>query len=246
MTHPLDAATVDRVVTAIETATARFVDAVAALDPEGVRRSSGLPGWSRGHVATHVANNAPALANLLHNAATGDTRPMYAGRAEREAAIEAGAGRPAATMVADLRESARVFADAARAVPMDRWDVPVHLMSGRAIAARTVLPHRMREVEFHHVDLDVGYTPAHWDTGFVTACLDDLVTTMSEQPGVPRLILRASDGSGTHTWTVHGDGGPVSISGPRAALLAWVAGRSPGDGLLCSGADVLPMLPAWP
>jgi maleylpyruvate isomerase len=80
----------------------------------------------------------------------------------------------------------------------------------------------------------------------VTACLDDLVSTLTGYPGVPELTLRATDGSGSHTWTLHGVGGPVTVSGPRAALLAWVAGRSPGDGLFCQGSDVLPMLPAWP
>jgi maleylpyruvate isomerase len=246
MTQPLDAATVDRVLAAIDLATERFVDAVAGLDADSLRGPSGLPDWTRGHVATHVAHNAPALANLLGGAAAGETRPMYPSWAVREAAIEAGADRPAATLAADLRETAQVFSDAARAVPMDRWDFEVALMSGRRMLARRVLPHRMREVEFHHVDLDVGYTPAHWDTGFVTACLDEVVATLSGQPGVPELTLRATDGSGTHTWSVGGVGGPVTVGGPRTALLAWVAGRSPGDGLACTGADVLPMLPAWP
>jgi maleylpyruvate isomerase len=246
MTQPLDAATVDRVLAAIENATERFVDAVAALDDDALRGPSGLPDWSRGHVATHVAQNAPALGNLLHWAATGEVRPMYPNMVARLAAIEAGAGRDAAALAADLRETAQAFSAGARAVPMDRWDVEVHLLSGRPLLARTVLPHRMREVEFHHVDLDVGYTPAHWDTGFVTACLDDVVTTLSGLTGVPELTLRATDGSGTHTWALSGTGGPVTISGPRAALLAWVAGRSPGDGLACTGADVLPMLPAYP
>jgi maleylpyruvate isomerase len=205
-----------------------------------------LPGWSRGHVASHVARNAPALGNLLHTAATGEPRAMYPSRAARDAEIDAGADRPAAALVEDLRATAQAFSEAARAVPVDRWDVEVSLLSGRTIPARTVLPYRMREVEFHHVDLDVGYTPAHWDAGFVTACLDDLAVTLSGQPGVPDLTLRATDGSGTHTWAVQGIGGPVTVSGPRAALLAWAAGRAPGDGLTCSGADVLPMLPAWP
>jgi hypothetical protein len=65
------------------------------------------------------------------------------------------------------------------------------------------------------------------------------------RPGLPNLTLGATDGSGTHTWSVVGIGTPVRISGPRTALLAWAAGRSAGDGLQCS-ADVLPMLPPWP
>jgi maleylpyruvate isomerase len=218
---------------------------VGALDDVAVAAPSLLPGWTRGHVATHVAHSATAMNNLLHTARTGEARPMYPSAVARAEAIAAGADRPAASLVADLAETAAAYSAAVRGLTLDRWDTEVALLSGRVVPARFLLPARMREVEFHHVDLDVGYTPAHWDPGFVTACLDEFVSSVTGRPGVPNLTLRATDGSGTHTWTVVGSGPPVTISGPRNALLGWAAGRSAGDGLQCS-ADVLPMLPPWP
>ena len=39
---------------------------------------SGLPGWTRAHVLTHVARNADAMINLLTWARTGVPTPAYA------------------------------------------------------------------------------------------------------------------------------------------------------------------------
>ena len=45
--------------------------AAAELDPGQVAGPSRLPGWSRGHVLSHLARNADALVNLLTWARTG-------------------------------------------------------------------------------------------------------------------------------------------------------------------------------
>ena len=43
-------------------ATARYLEALTELSDDDVRAPSLLPGWTRGHVITHVARNADALA----------------------------------------------------------------------------------------------------------------------------------------------------------------------------------------
>ena len=74
-------------------ATGRLLATTAALaDPE-VREPSLLPGWTRGHVLSHIARNADGLINLLRWAHTGTQIPMYASQQARDADIEAGAGR---------------------------------------------------------------------------------------------------------------------------------------------------------
>jgi hypothetical protein len=37
----------------------------------------------------------------------------------------------------------------------------------------------------------------------------------------------------------------VTVSGPPAALLAWLTGRDSGAGLEVAGAATLPVLPPW-
>jgi len=91
-------------------ATDRLLATAAALRDARAREPSLLPGWSRGHVLTHIARNADGLANLLRWAGTGRETPMYASAASRSADIEAGAGRPAAELTADVAGTAAAFA----------------------------------------------------------------------------------------------------------------------------------------
>lgn len=244
MTAPLDAMAVAMAVDEIDAGSDRLADVVAAMSEDFLRGPSHLPGWSRGHVATHVARNAEGFRNLLHTAATGEPRAMYPSVAARNEAIEAGAGRNADDLMMDLQATAAEFSDAARSLPLECWNHEVTLLTGRTVAARHLLPGRMREVEFHHVDLDAGYTPANWDPGFARACLDEFVASMSGRPDVPDLTLRASERSG-EVWVVRGTGSPALVTGPRNALLAWLAGRAKGDDLT-TGEAGLPELPPWP
>src|SRR5579859_308739 len=87
-------------------ATDRVLATAAALTDAQAREPSLLPGWTRGHVLTHIARNADGLRNLLIWARTGTEVPMYASAQARNDDIEAGAGRPAAGLAADVRESA--------------------------------------------------------------------------------------------------------------------------------------------
>jgi maleylpyruvate isomerase len=245
MTEVLDAVGVALAVDEIDAASDRLLDAVSALPDDALRAPSALPGWTRGHVVTHVARNAEALLNLLHTAATGQHRPMYPSMAARNDAIQAGSGRGTEEIAQDLAVAAAEFSDAARSMPLEKWNEEVTLITGRVIRARWLLPARMREVEFHHVDLDVGYTPANWDLGFVRACLDEYVASMSGREGMPDLTLRATDGRSPDVWAVRGAGVPQLVTGPRQALLAWVSGRGKGAGLQ-TGDGGLPALPSWP
>src|SRR5215213_2212164 len=105
-----------------DAASRRLLAGLAELSDAHLRAPSLLPGWTRGHVVTHLCRNADAVTNLVEWAATGDERPMYASQAARDAAIEAGAGRPVAEQLADAEESAERFLAAARDLPAERWD----------------------------------------------------------------------------------------------------------------------------
>lgn len=80
-----------------------------------VRAPSMLPGWTRGHVLTHIARNADSIARTLSGALRGEIVARYPhGPDGRNADIEAGAGRGVTELIADVRDSAdrldRVFA----------------------------------------------------------------------------------------------------------------------------------------
>src|SRR5580704_15569337 len=99
----------------VEEATKRLEQTAAETTDDQARAPSQLPDWSRGHVLTHLARNADGLRNLLVWARTGVETPQYPSVQARNDGIEAGAGRRAAELAADIAESAAQFAaEAAR------------------------------------------------------------------------------------------------------------------------------------
>ncbi|MFD0885995.1 maleylpyruvate isomerase N-terminal domain-containing protein, partial [Streptosporangium algeriense] len=83
----------------------RLLATAAKLSDADVAGGSRLPGWSRGHVLTHLARNADSLVNLLAWARTGVETPQYPDPRRRDLDIEGGAGRPAREQLADLEGS---------------------------------------------------------------------------------------------------------------------------------------------
>src|SRR5215472_2790418 len=167
-------------------ATDRLVVTANAVSDAQAREPSLLPGWTRGHVLSHIARNADGLGNLLRWARTGTDTPMYASAEARNADIEAGSGRPAADLAADVRESAAAFAAEVPAVPGDAWTVQVRALRGPAFPALGVLERRFSEVEIHHVDLAAGYAPADWPAEFVADALPRVADSFAGREDAPR------------------------------------------------------------
>lgn len=220
----------------LERATARLLATAGSLDGTSATPSR-LPGWSRGHVLTHVARNADAMRNLLTWARTGEPTPAYPSQAARAALIEAGAGRPLDEQIADVRDSADRFAEYAAAMPAEAWQYELPLPTGTQRAAFLVW-RRLREVEVHHVDLAAGYEPAAWPESFTHRFLHEVA---AELHGIDLTVHATGLG---HPLTI-GSGGPPTISGPAAALAGWLTGRVAEPELTVAPAGPLPTLPDW-
>ena len=94
--------------------TDRLLATADALTDAQAAAPSRLPGWTRGHVLTHLARNADGFRNLLAWAAhRGPRRRCTPARRPGPRPSRQGAGRSAAELAADLRESAAAFAAAA-------------------------------------------------------------------------------------------------------------------------------------
>jgi maleylpyruvate isomerase len=227
----------------LRAATERLLATLDALDIAAVESPSLLPGWSRGHVLTHLARNADGVRNLALSARSGAPFAMYPSRALRDADIEAGATRPAELVVLDTRAAAeRVMVDLT-ALPQSAWSATVNPFgpaAGPSVPALVLPGLRMREVEAHHVDLDLGYSWNDTPAPMLVSILDQLPGRFAQTVLAPATV-RATDLD--LAWTIGTEGGPV-IEGRAADLLSWALGRADGARLTAS-TGVVPASPGW-
>lgn len=227
----------------VDRATDRLLRTASALDDAAAAGPSLLPGWSRGHVLTHVARNADAYVNLLTWARTGERMPAYASPEARNADIEAGAGRPLAELIDDLRTAAARFSETAADMPAAAWGATIERSGGRQAPAATLAWGRLREVEVHHIDLDAGYTAADWPEAFSQHVLREVVNDLGGLSGTPSLVLRPDELA--HDLVIGTAHAAPVVSGPAHAIAAWLAGRSAGKDLRVTPDGPLPTPPAW-
>jgi maleylpyruvate isomerase len=226
----------------ITAATERLLVGAAALTDADMREPSLLPNWSRGHVLTHLARNADGGARLLGWARTGTPAAEYPSLRERDAQIEAGAGRSAADLIADLRASAAAFAAQYALMPAAGWQNTVQWAAGQRHRAARIADARLCEVLIHHLDLRVGLTPDDWPADFVTYELKTVTSAFDIRGESPSLRLHATD-TGIRYEICAADDDAAVVHGGQASLLAWLMGRSPGDDLITDDGSAPPTPP---
>jgi maleylpyruvate isomerase len=227
-----------------EAAIDRLLASVSTLSDDQMREPSLLPGWSRGHVLTHVARSADGLQNLLTWAETGVETPQYSSKEARAADIEAGADRPAAELSADVASSAKAFIARARALPEQAWSAQVRGIRGPAHPAWFVLNRRLTEVEVHHADLGWEYAPSSWPDWFVTDELYRVTAEYGQVPDCASAVL--NDISTGRQYFLHAsDASATAITGAGYALLAWLIGRESDSELSVDPAGPLPAIPSY-
>jgi maleylpyruvate isomerase len=211
----------DRAIVGARAAHGRLVEHLEALETAGVDLDrlvadpSALPGWTVGHVLTHLARNADSMVRVAEAAAAGLIVDQYeGGMVARSSAIDDGSGRPWSVQVADVRAS------------IDRLHSAWDDCAGRGWAGRwrsalgpecdiAELPfRRWREVEIHHADLGLaGFGVDDWSPDYV-ACEVDLreADWMRRNPTVDGLPAEA-------------------LALAPAQRLAWLMGRAVPNGL---------------
>ncbi len=249
MTEPLPAFDPAAVLDRISAATEDVIETASRFDDADVSAPSLLPDWSRGHVLNHLARNADGGRRLLIWARTGVETHEYPSMAARAEEIEAGGGRSADELVADLRDSAALFAAEYRRMPLEAWNRPVRWTGGQQHPALRAADSRLAEVLVHHVDLGAGYTSAHWPTDFVQDMLSRVVAALDKREGVPGMWLHATDTGARYdihpaTASAMVPAPALDVSGTEGSLLAWLMGRSHGADLAVPGGAELPKPPA--
>jgi maleylpyruvate isomerase len=179
------------------------------LDDGAARGASQLPGWTVGHVLTHLARHAESQLRLLDGARRGEGAERYPQGGEgRDADIEAGAARPAAELVADVRRTIWDLEGAWASLPAEAWTVTGSSF-GKPERADQLPFKRWREVEIHHADLGLaGFSSDDWSEAYV------------------RYELRNAE---MHWRATHGMGltplPEAALAQPPRRRLAWLVGR---------------------
>jgi maleylpyruvate isomerase len=145
----------------------RLMATAQRVDDAIARRPSRLPGWTVGHVVTHLARNADGHVRRLEGALRGAEVPRYAeGSQQRDREIEAGAQRSANELVHDLEESATRLEQVWTLSEQAGWP-NAQLLAADKFPTIGSPVRRLREVEVHHVDLGLGYEVTDWPEEYV-------------------------------------------------------------------------------
>ena len=157
----------------IDDATQRLLSTARVTAEADLRAPSLLPGWTRAHVLAHLARGADAMRNLLIGARSGVDRPAYPSAEARQAGIEESAGQKPADLAADVAAAAMAFRTLTRQLPDEAWRYQVQILGSVPFPVGQLLTRRLVEVELHHCDLGLGYTPSDWPASFTAMDLPE-------------------------------------------------------------------------
>ena len=131
------------------------------LTDDDFRAPSLLPRYSRGHVVTHIANKAKAHVVIFGGPAAGEIRQLHPDGYDPDLAADLGADRSGAEVRSDLAHCLELLEAAWDALDTAHWDQQARMTAGPRTMAE-IVAHHLRNVEVHHVDLDIGHRPSDW------------------------------------------------------------------------------------
>jgi len=230
----------------LEAQTALLRDTMAGLDDTLIHEASMLPGWTRGHVLAHLDGNAQGIARLARWAADGIERPMYISREVRDADVELHAGRDARSHESSVTQSARALREDLGRLTADQCAGEVTLGNGLQVRASSLARHRLQEVCVHHADLGLpGYTWRDWPEEMAAHMTRLVARDFAERGEFPVASIGWESTEGVDADRISIVPGDAQVQGSASALLAWLLGRSAGEGLAITGASQIPAAPAW-
>jgi len=212
----------------VNEATRRLLAGLDGLTEADGARPSLCPGWTVGHVLTHIARNADGLRRGAEGARRDEAVPMYASAEARDHEIEAGAGRPMTDLVADVTSSAAGLSEAWSAMTTADWDrAMLHHRYGTLPLNRTPTM-RLSEVEIHHVDLGGRFGPDGWPDSFVARILSGADQLSDRLPNGLTLQVHATDSG--ERWSAGAGGGGGAEAGGGAEGGAGAQGDHGAEG----------------
>jgi len=215
-----------RVRTRRHEATQALLGDTIGITDEQWQAPSRLPGWTRAHVATHLARNADGLTRVIDQLVNDRPTSMYDSPTDADWAVEAGSSRSALELQTDLDASAGRLHERLPKLTHMRADRLVPLTHKVTVRLDHIPIVRLNELVVHHVDLNLGFGWGDVCPEVATWLLDHNARRVGRASGYPAIRLRADSG---FTTIVGGPGRPITVEGPDHLLLGWLTGRLPSS-----------------
>ncbi len=205
------------VVSAVREHTSLLLGTTIGYSDDDWATPTGLSGWTRSHVASHLVEGARSMVRVIGELHDGVERELYGSAQEEHDAIELGAISGGLNLQISLDTSASELQELLPALEGD--DRLVRLRDGHAIPAKH-LPHaRLSEVGLHHFDMDGHFTPDLLSPGVALALLQFHVERIGHRDDYQPLRLVADEG---YEGSVGRASDAATFHGPAADLLAWL------------------------
>lgn len=177
-----------------------------------------LPGWSRAHVASHLARGADRLRLVTEHSIAGEDAAESSAE-QRFEELERGAERNGLQLQIDLDTSASALTATWNAVT--DWHRPVRFL-GRTRPLAVLPLVRLHEICVHHLDLDCGFTADQVPPEAAAPLLRWVAARVTDDD-LPAIAIEAD--SGFAETIGHGDVTAV-VRDSDARLWAWLTGRA--------------------
>lgn len=220
--------------------TQRLLGATMGLSDARWQEPSRLAGWTRAHIATHLARNAEGLTRVARAVVEHRDVPMlYDSAEDRDRAIERGSERSGLELQIDLDTTAGMLNRTFDGLETFPPGTAVHLTDEVTVDATDLPALRLAELCLHHVDLDLGFTVDDLPEIAARTLLEWVCFRLRHRSEVPAMRIVSDSGL---TDRIGGTGFATTVHGPDGALAGWLSGRCGTDRL--AGADQLavPML----
>lgn len=204
-------------------ATQALLGDTIAIPDELWQQPSRLPGWTRAHVATHLARSADAMRRVTEAHLTHLPTRLYPDELTRQRDLEQGSQRGALELQIDLDTSAGLLNDAFGYLEESGSTEEIVLGPGLRMPAHHLPIARLAEVVLHHVDLNCGFEVDDIEPDIARWLLEWTCLRSAGQGDLPPLEVTST--SGVHA-VVGAPGTPHPVQGTDAALLGWLTGRS--------------------
>ncbi len=198
-----------------------------------------LPGWTRAHVASHVARNAEAFTDAIEALLAGRPHPLYPSRSRADEEIEVGSRRTGLDLQIDLDTTAGRLNAAFDALDASGISMTLELTERLRVPADWWVVARLSEIVLHHVDLHCGLSIDAIDADVARWLLGWELFRGRGDAALPPVEVASDSG-------VHGRVGPLdrrpigTVSGTDALLVGWLSGRGEATGLSGDAAQVVP------